>query len=250
MAFVYQGEQVDLGFGRGWLNRPAAQSIRRIDQQIGHALQISEAGRSWDQQNRFFQLYLSGRGAIALNPDTPSVHQYGGAIDSNEAQEIISILEDHGWRRTVYRWVNGVWTLVERWHFEHFESLDNHRNDPAPEEEDMTPDQSKKLDKVSDFIDAIGGKDFAEKLTAVRMFDGVPGVDLSTPRLRLALDGAIDTRDRIVVDANGDGAKDFDIAQLVRNEIQPALAGIADAIDLDALADKVAERLGRGGSPS
>jgi hypothetical protein len=129
MAFTYTGEQVDLGFGRGWLNRPAANSIRRIDRQIGHALQITEAGRTWVQQNEHYQRYLRYGSPIALNPDAPSVHQKGGAIDSNEAQRIVAVLEDHGWRRTVYRWVNGKWTLVEPWHFEYFEHLDNHRNE-------------------------------------------------------------------------------------------------------------------------
>ncbi|AQY02032.1 hypothetical protein [Microbacterium foliorum] len=131
MAFTYTGEQVDLGFGRGWLNRPAAASIRRIDRQIGHPLQITEAGRTWGRQNEHWLTYRRVGRPIALHPDTPSEHQKGNSIDSDEAQRIIAILEDHGWRRTVYRWVNGRWTLVEPWHFEYFAHLDNHRNDPA-----------------------------------------------------------------------------------------------------------------------
>ena len=140
MAFTYTGEMVDLGFGRGWLNRPAASSVFRIDRQLGHALQITEAGRTWGKQNEHYQTYLRVGYPIALNPDTPSIHQKGGAIDSNEAQRIVAILEDHGWRRTVYRWVNGVWTLVEPWHFEYFEHLDNHRFEGSPagaQEDDM-----------------------------------------------------------------------------------------------------------------
>lgn len=131
MAFTYTGEQVDLGFGRGWLSRPAAASIRRIDRQIGHPLQITEAGRTFFRQEQHWLKYLRDGYPIALNPNTPSEHQKGLSIDSDEAQRIIAILEDHGWRRTVYRWVNGKWTLVERWHFEYFAHLDNHRNDPA-----------------------------------------------------------------------------------------------------------------------
>lgn len=131
MAFVYRGEKVDLGFGRGWLDRPAAQSIFRIDRQLGHPMQITEAGRTWLEQDVHYQHYLRYGSPIALNPNTPSLHQKGNAADSNEAQRIIGIMEDHGWRRTVYRWVNGKWTLVEPWHFEYFEHLDNHRNDPA-----------------------------------------------------------------------------------------------------------------------
>lgn len=146
MAFVYREEQVDLGFGRGWLSRPAAESIRRIDAQIGHPLQISEAGRTWDQQNRFYQLFLSGAGAIALSPDAPSEHQKGKAVDSDEAQRILKRMEDNGWRRTVYRWINGKWTLVEDWHFEYFAELDLFRTastatqatiNPSEEDPDM-----------------------------------------------------------------------------------------------------------------
>lgn len=141
MAFTYTGEQVDLGFGRGWLSRPAAASIRRVDRQIGHPLQITEAGRTRARQMEHWLTYQRVGRPIALHPDTPSEHQKGLSIDSDEAQRIIAILEDHGWRRTVYRWVNGRWTLVEPWHFEYFAHLDNHRNDPeptAPQEDDMS----------------------------------------------------------------------------------------------------------------
>ncbi|WP_431800303.1 hypothetical protein [Microbacterium kunmingense] len=117
--------RVDLGGGRGWLEDPAARSIARIDREIGHRCQITEAGRTWEKQNEHYQRYLRNGSPIALHPDTPSVHQLGAAIDSNEAQRILSVMERHGWRRTVYR--NGV--LVEPWHFEYFWSLDQHRNE-------------------------------------------------------------------------------------------------------------------------
>lgn len=143
MGYTFPGERVDLGGGRGWLDRPHADSIFRIDRQIGHRLQITEAGRTWDEQNAHFQTFLRVGYPIALSPDTPSVHQQGGAIDSNEAQRILQIMDDHGWRRTVYRWVNGRWTLVEEWHFERFENLDNHRNEPAPAGGNATPIQQK-----------------------------------------------------------------------------------------------------------
>jgi hypothetical protein len=145
MAFTYTGETVDLGGGRGWLDRPAAESIFRIDRQIGHLLQITDAGRTWGQQNIEFQHYLRYGSPIALDPDAPSIHQKGNAIDTNEGQDIIGVLEDHGWRRTVYRWVNGVWTLIESWHFEHFTELDNHLNETG---DDMS---------VQDIFDARDG---------------------------------------------------------------------------------------------
>lgn len=131
MAFTYTGTQVELGFGRGWLNAPAAASIRRIDRQIGHALQVTEAGRTWAQQNVHYRNYLRYGSPIALSPDAPSLHQKGNAIDSNEAQRIHAVMEDHGWRRTVYRYVNGKWTLVEPWHYEYFPQHDNHINESA-----------------------------------------------------------------------------------------------------------------------
>lgn len=143
MAFTYTGEKVDLGFGRGWLDKGAAASIKRIDKALGHPLQITEAGRNWEQQNAHFQHYLKYGSPIALSPDTPSIHQKGGAVDSNEAQRVHSLMEEHGFRRTVYRWVNGKWTLVEPWHYEYFPQYDLHINDPATppilsKEDDMT----------------------------------------------------------------------------------------------------------------
>lgn len=146
MAFTYTGEKVDLGFGRGWLDKGPAASIRRIDRQIGHPLQITEAGRSFFRQEEHWLKYLRDGWPIALNPNTPSEHQKGKSVDSDEAQRIQRIMEDNGWRRTVYRWVNGVWTLVERWHYEYFPHLDLHINDDSaeggvvtliPEENDM-----------------------------------------------------------------------------------------------------------------
>uniref|UniRef100_A0AAU6R6Y0 Endolysin n=1 Tax=Micrococcus phage Kurnik TaxID=3092208 RepID=A0AAU6R6Y0_9CAUD len=146
MVYVYPGTQVDLGGGRGWLDAAAAASVRRIDAAIGHMLQITEAGRSFFTQEQHWLKYQRDGYPIALNPNTPSEHQKGKAIDSDEAQKFVALMEEHGWYRTVYRWVNGVWTLVERWHFEYFIDRDKHRFDPTPaapgqsikEDDDMT----------------------------------------------------------------------------------------------------------------
>ena len=143
------GVIVDLGGGRGHLREGAAKSLHRVDKRIGHRAQITEALRSWSQQNAHWQHYLKYGAPIALHPDTPSIHQLGEAVDSDELQNHIALMEDHGWFRTVYRWVNGVWTLVERWHFEYDAARDNHRHEvvtlvrtpngawrlPTPEEE-------------------------------------------------------------------------------------------------------------------
>lgn len=126
-------QATDLGHGRGWLDAPAAASIRRIDRQLGHPVQITEAGRTYEKQDEHYQRYLAylngGPWApIALDPDTPSVHQEGEATDSDEHD---APWEENGWFHTVFR--DGV--LVERWHREYDTSRDQHINDVA----DTTP---------------------------------------------------------------------------------------------------------------
>ncbi|MBT2474247.1 hypothetical protein J7E68_06555 [Microbacterium sp. ISL-103] len=122
---------VNLGGGRGHLREDAAKSLHRVDKRLGHRSQITEALRSWLQQDEHYQSYLSYlRGGpwapIALSPNTPSVHQKGAAVDSDELQQRVALMEEHGWFRTVYRMVGGKWTLVEAWHFEYDPSRDRH----------------------------------------------------------------------------------------------------------------------------
>lgn len=99
-------------------------------------MQVTEAGRTWERQNEHYQAYLNGTGALALHPDTPSIHQLGNAIDTDEGQRHLGLLEEHGWIRTVYR--GGV--LVEPWHFEYFRYRDNHYNE---EIDDMFTEQDR-----------------------------------------------------------------------------------------------------------
>lgn len=126
--------------GRGWLDAPAATSIARIDAALGHAMQITEAGRTWERQNEHYRAYLAGTGALALPPGT-SVHEFGRAIDTNEGQQHLGLLAEHGWRRTVYR----AGRLVEPWHFEYFADEDQHIND---EEDDMFTDEDRAMLKA------------------------------------------------------------------------------------------------------
>lgn len=119
--------EVDLGFGRGWLEPEAAKSQARIDRELGHPQQITEAGRSWKKQDEHWQHYLKFGSPIALHPDTPSVHQLGRAKDTDERD--VALQNDHGWYQTVYRWINGRRTLVEPWHFEYFPERDTHRHE-------------------------------------------------------------------------------------------------------------------------
>lgn len=122
--------KTDIGHGRGWLEVEAAKSQARIDRALGHPQQITEAGRSWEQQNAHWLTFQKYGKPIALHPDTPSVHQKGRAKDTDERD--VALMNDHGWFQTVYRTVNGRRTLVEPWHFEYVPERDNHRNDPAP----------------------------------------------------------------------------------------------------------------------
>lgn len=136
---------VDIGHGRGRLAPHAAASLRRVDAALGRPLDVNEAWRSPEQADAnyaAYQRYLNGGpwAPIAL-PSWASVHCAGEAVDTDDGYNswAIGILNDHGWFTTVYRWVNGVWTLVEPWHFEYFIDRDNHRYSGAPAggEEDM-----------------------------------------------------------------------------------------------------------------
>jgi len=138
---------VDLTGGRGWLNPAPAASIARIDRALGRPLQISEAGRSFFQQEKFYKAWLNGTGNYALSPYAPSVHQIGDAIDTDDWVHHTALLNEHGWFQTVF-WPDG--TLREGWHFEYDPSRDQHINDAAPtgtKEDDMIEDLYTKFGK-------------------------------------------------------------------------------------------------------
>ena len=122
--------QVDVGYGRGWLAPPAAASLKRIDRQLGHTMQTTELGRTWARQYEHWLKYQRDGYPIALHPNTPSIHQLGYAMDTDEGQRHIGLLNENGWKQTVIR--NGK--IVEPWHFEYDASRDKHINDrpPAP----------------------------------------------------------------------------------------------------------------------
>lgn len=102
-----------LGHGRGWLDRPAALSLARIDSEIGHPLQITSAGRLRSEQQEAYDRYMAGKGSFAAKPGT-SPHEYGNAIDTNER---LSMLAEHGWRRPL---------RFEPWHYVYNRDLDKH----------------------------------------------------------------------------------------------------------------------------
>src|SRR5690606_41834541 len=95
-------DYIDLGHGRGWASADAAASIWRLDAALGHPLQITEAGRSAEQANAnyaAYQAYLNGTGPWApLAFDAAhSVHCWGAAIDTDEGQDHIALMSEHGW---------------------------------------------------------------------------------------------------------------------------------------------------------
>ncbi|MGO3662430.1 hypothetical protein, partial [Microbacterium gubbeenense] len=141
------GTFVDLGHGRGWLADDAAASLARIDAALGHAMQVTEAGRSQEKADENYAAYLaylngSGPWAPIALPGNQSVHCLGRAIDTDEGQEHITLLAEHGWRRTVYR----AGRLVEPWHFEYFADEDQHINEQ--EDDDMFTDQDREMLKA------------------------------------------------------------------------------------------------------
>lgn len=115
-------QTVDLGGGRGWLDAPAAASLLRVDRQIGHRLQITEAGRTGERQAYLHDGWvrrLPGFNYAAPRGESP--HEAGNAIDTNE--RLVAVLAEHGWWRPL---------SFEPWHFVYRASHDQHRNDPAP----------------------------------------------------------------------------------------------------------------------
>lgn len=134
--------RVYLSGGRGWLVADPAASVARIDTALGRLLDINEAGRTWDQQNKFYQAYLAylnGKpwAPYALSPDAPSIHQLGGAVDTDDHVHHTALLNEHGWFQTVF-WPDG--SLREEWHFEYFKGRDKHINDAPPVQESEDED--------------------------------------------------------------------------------------------------------------
>lgn len=237
----------------------AARSMRRLEARLGRAHDCNSSYRDYDEQmqmynawNRYVNSGYNPRykpnHSRALHPDK-SAHCMGLADDSDDwtTPGYIGLAAEYGWIRTAAN------DPTERHHFEYQVWNDQHRNDPTPaaiggtpfEEDDMDKEQDDRLKNVETIIVALW-----KELAKAKVFEGIEGVDLDTPRLKLGLDAAIDTRNRFVVDENGDGAKDYDLTQFIQNRIQPSINDIAAAIDLDALADKIAQRLPGGKATS
>lgn len=157
--------------GRGELNDAAAASIHRIDRQIGHLLQITEARRQmWLQEQYWdeYQEYLDGGPwapiAAYPSPDAPHIRNGGEAIDTDE--RITEVLNEHGWFHTVY---DADGNLEEPWHYEYFIDRDQHRNDPTPttqEDTDMSMNTFRHPNGTIFFIDEMGADHLGDYKTA------------------------------------------------------------------------------------
>lgn len=128
-------QRTELAGDRGWLDAPAAASLARIDAEIRHLLQITDAGRSFFQQEKNWLAWLNGTGSYAAEPGT-SPHEFGNAIDTDEGKHIVEVMERHGWRRPLDD---------EPWHWVYWLHLDRHRNDPAPSTPESEEDEMKFL---------------------------------------------------------------------------------------------------------
>lgn len=142
MALLSWSDAVDIGpdtagRSRGRLASDAAASLRRVDRAFGRPADINEAWRSPEQADANYAAYLAylrgGPWAPIALPAKDSIHCRGYAVDTDDTSDAqMRVWNDHGWFWTVYRWVNGVYTLMERWHLEYDRNRDNRRNDPAP----------------------------------------------------------------------------------------------------------------------
>lgn len=115
--------RTDVGHGRGWLDAPAAASLARVDSALGRPLDVNSAGRTPEEQQEMVDRMNAG-GPFAL-PVGESVHEDGYAVDSDDADNLVELLAEHGWIRTAL--ARGEW-----WHVEYFPHRDQHINDKTP----------------------------------------------------------------------------------------------------------------------
>lgn len=160
-----------LSGGRGWLNDAPARSIARIDRALGRLLQISEAGRSFFQQEQFYKAWLNGTGNYALSPYAPSIHQVGDAIDTDDWVYHTVLLNEHGWFQTVF-WPDG--SIRERWHFEYDAKRDQHINDAEPAA--VKKEESEEDDMPITILEIQGDSQAAKSLYDVRTGRAIRGI--------------------------------------------------------------------------
>lgn len=135
----------DIGF-----TPDAAASFRRLTARLGRRPDVNSTYRDWDLQMSMYlnwKAYEEGRGpwpghSRAIHPSL-SRHTSGLALDSDDwmTPGFNELAAEYGWIRTAAN------DPTERHHFEYQSWNDQHRNEPAPsgEDEDMTPEQDRRL---------------------------------------------------------------------------------------------------------
>jgi len=118
----------------GRLTKDAAASWQRLRNHIGkkHGVWICPtsrrtAYRTYSEQQYFWNLYQSGKGALAARPGT-SNHGWGTTVDvpqTRMAQLINSEGAQFGWQK---KWSDAP---SEWWHFRYTPGQDKHRGEPA-----------------------------------------------------------------------------------------------------------------------
>lgn len=159
-ALLAWSDAVDIGpdaagRSRGRLASDAAASLRRVDRALGRPADVNEAWRSPEQADANYDAYLAylrgGPWAPIGLPAKDSIHCRGYAVDTDDTSDAqMRVWNDHGWFWTVYRWVNGVYTLVERWHLEYDRNRDKHLNDPTPASTGATEFEAPTLSEEDD----------------------------------------------------------------------------------------------------
>jgi hypothetical protein len=145
--------QTDIGYGRGWLDAPAAASLRRVDAAIGRPLDVNSAGRTHEEQAEARRKYENGGPYAAPVGESP--HEFGNAVDTDD--RFISLMAEHGWSRPL---------SGEPWHFVYYPSRDNHINEGVPAATGGVSPATRTILKGTDM-------EFAVKATSDASIDGV-----------------------------------------------------------------------------
>lgn len=149
-----------------YLRRDASLALDRLllmAADDGHRTYITDAYRDYDTQVRLKQL----KGRYAATPGT-SNHGWGMAADCAYSASSDSfgrwlwalrdLAREHGWYPPA--WTHDGAGIEEPWHWEYDDALDRHHGED-PEDDDMKPDDWKRLDARLDraekrVIDAVG----------------------------------------------------------------------------------------------
>jgi len=139
----------------GRLHKDVANSWLRLRQHIGSKAGVwicptsaRTAYRTYEEQVYFWNLYTSGRGALAARPGT-SNHGWGTTVDvptPTMARLINQHGAEHGWQK---RWSDAP---SEWWHFRYTPGQDRHKGQPAKPRptgrRSLQPDERRQRDRL------------------------------------------------------------------------------------------------------